>query len=633
MSNGSVFTLIANDGKADKMLMATEFLSKRLLDIMCTRAKNGYDPTPTLADIERTHILFVNAHFKPFAAIGFEYNKVRVNSGSLSFGGNAQWSIPQFGDFFSDCVVNAVLGTVSATVGTVPAFPSFIGSNGSASSTASVSDTPNATSGVYTKYTYEYVDSAGDVLTVGNAASNFVRYVEYPGQRFPASVRFEVNGNPLDSYDPNVAVFHQKFKLQPNKVVGWKRLMGQEVPLEAHSDLMAITGTSPYGAAADLVSTVTNDVAVGVATSALTTARKLVSVVNGPQTPKATQPALELWIPLLFWFCKDPRLAIASVSIPYGQRFINMDIETQANLVQVAPGDLFLRTTVSTTTSAGTGKGTAAAQAVTSVSRWITLTPTLATGSVVNTTQAITTLDLYINNIFVNPEIHDIYIKRIGFSLIRVHRIQVNRVSNATDSILMSQMKWPIETMFLGMRPAYNVSTSNPNMHRDWHRMTATVENSMTVDAYAATEVMTADDVAFNASNAAHKYNFVKTQAERLNYFTEVPTVNTIEVVVHGITLYTQNKSVFYNAYLPYTYGGANIMTPEDPGALMLNFCMHPGTYQPSGHINLSRAREFYVNYTSSYIDNNNPADLINVATALNFLLTADGSCVLRYNT
>lgn len=34
---------------------------------MCMRAKQGFpDPTPTLVDIERTHILYVNAHFKPF---------------------------------------------------------------------------------------------------------------------------------------------------------------------------------------------------------------------------------------------------------------------------------------------------------------------------------------------------------------------------------------------------------------------------------------------------------------------------------------------------------------------------------------------------------------------------------------
>lgn len=66
MSTAGVFKLIANDGKADKMIMATDLLKRRLNDISCTRRQMGQDPTPTLLDIEKTHILFVNAHFKPF---------------------------------------------------------------------------------------------------------------------------------------------------------------------------------------------------------------------------------------------------------------------------------------------------------------------------------------------------------------------------------------------------------------------------------------------------------------------------------------------------------------------------------------------------------------------------------------
>lgn len=96
MSAGGVFKLIANDGKADRMIMATELLNSRIKDIMCLRAKQGFqDPTPTLVDIERTHILFVNAHFKPFAAIGYEYNKVRTNAGNPQLGGSVQFSIPR----------------------------------------------------------------------------------------------------------------------------------------------------------------------------------------------------------------------------------------------------------------------------------------------------------------------------------------------------------------------------------------------------------------------------------------------------------------------------------------------------------------------------------------------------------
>jgi len=46
------------------------------------------------------------------------------------------------------------------------------------------------------------------------------------------------------------------------------------------------------------------------------------------------------------------------------------------------------------------------AVAVQNVATWTTYTPVMALNSVVNTTQAISNLQLYINNIFVNPEIN-----------------------------------------------------------------------------------------------------------------------------------------------------------------------------------------------------------------------------------
>jgi len=93
-------------------------------------------------------------------------------------------------------VVNAVLAPVSCTVGTVPAFPAVIGTDSapSISATSSVSYTSNHTTGVCTRYTYQYVDANGNVLTVGGPATNFTRYCEYPGSRLFAKVKFEVNG-------------------------------------------------------------------------------------------------------------------------------------------------------------------------------------------------------------------------------------------------------------------------------------------------------------------------------------------------------------------------------------------------------------------------------------------------------
>ncbi len=89
-------------------------------------------------------------------------------------------------------------------------------------------------------------------------------------------------------------------------------------------------------------------------------------------------------------------------------RFITIDLETQNNILFTAPGNLFLKLTVETQSGATDAltKGTAAAIGVTDVKKYITLTPTLATGSVIDTTQQITGMELYTNNIFVNPEIN-----------------------------------------------------------------------------------------------------------------------------------------------------------------------------------------------------------------------------------
>ncbi len=79
MATGGIFQLITNDGKQDRLLMASELLRNRLDAITANRKANPAisDPTPTLLDIEKTHILFTNAHFKPFRHY-FETDNLRT---------------------------------------------------------------------------------------------------------------------------------------------------------------------------------------------------------------------------------------------------------------------------------------------------------------------------------------------------------------------------------------------------------------------------------------------------------------------------------------------------------------------------------------------------------------------------
>ena len=66
---------------------------------------------------------------------------------------------------------------------------------------------------------------------------------------------------------------------------------------------------------------------------------------------------------------------------------------------------------------------------------------------------------------------------------------------------------------------------------------------------------------------------------------------------------------------------------------------MNPGQYQPSGHLNISRIREFNVTLEMDrqlidrLDDNDKNIKLTCLGRALNFLLITEGCAVLRYTT
>ena len=140
------------------------------------------------------------------------------------------------------------------------------------------------------------------------------------------------------------------------------------------------------------------------------------------------------------------------------------------------------------------------------------------------------------------------------------------------------------------------------------------------------------------ATNQATNLVLVSCDKSELAYHVETcsPNLTHVTIKAHGIPIYNNFPSGFFNSYIPYNYGGHNIRAPRDIGALLITFCLYPGTYQPSGHINISRAREFYIDYeTTPLINSQNGirGTLVIVASAINFLLISDGSAVLRYST
>jgi Large eukaryotic DNA virus major capsid protein len=259
--------------------------------------------------------------------------------------------------------------------------------------------------------------------------------------------------------------------------------------------------------------------------------------------------------------------------------------------------------------------------------------------------------------------------------LIRVHRQQLYNANTDNAQVLLQQLKWPVEYLFVGMKVKNYFASSSAADRREhldkWHKFSSATTNTylttgqevvqkqrlldtgtITVTAstgalagsvgsalsvalavgdsvqiagvqYAVTAVTDGavgdvPDVVVEPAPRANQTTVAGSSCFKLTRqglevqtTSYAPTLDTVALQAHGIDIYKQFPAAMFNYYTTYHYGGPNVNTPEDVGALMIPFCLYPGTYQPSGHINVSRAREFYFIYTSSVIDGNNEGVLV----------------------
>ena len=104
MSARGPFQLIVNDGRADKIVNSPGLLQANINKIKAMQAAKGMRVHPTIADIEQTHVLYVNSHFKPFVSMGYEYHKIQSSCGNIALGNEITFEFQQFGDFIHDIV-------------------------------------------------------------------------------------------------------------------------------------------------------------------------------------------------------------------------------------------------------------------------------------------------------------------------------------------------------------------------------------------------------------------------------------------------------------------------------------------------------------------------------------------------
>ena len=304
--------------------------------------------------------------------------------------------------------------------------------------------------------------------------------------------------------------------------------------------------------------------------------------MDGPQTPKQFQPAFDCFVPLNFWFCRNTESALLTDLFPSGQRYVNCD---------VAPISLLAK---ASTLNADR-------------------TFTSATGDFSALTM---TAELYVNGLYVNTDVHEIFSRHVGFSLIRVHRRQ-KFTAKQYASELLDQLKFPAEYLLVTARAkaladSFNQwwlsGINNPRPQASALIFPYAVWNSAPLVNRAELAIGTATDISEIS-----------------------PLVSLLGVTAYGIDLYPLTPSTFYNAYKPIRYQFATkTVPPIDNSVFLISFCLLPGSDQPSGYYNLSSGRELYLKYQMSenFIAE---SEILVTMSALNFLVRSGDTIKLKF--
>ena len=332
-----------------------------------------------IKSIEKTHKIFIHNKFKPYVKLSFEYSKV-LPQGDSRFGKNVIFSIPRYGDFLSDAVIRLNIEETPISPIIPPAQGNKIsGPTGETFFPRNGYDWDNTTR--LANSTYSLVDIFGD--PIGDSVNNLIRYCDYPGERMVEKASFQINTQILEEYNYDSMVMHRMFNICEDKLEGYKKLIGQET----QNDFM-----------------------------------------RGLQTPKYSHSSAEIWIPLLFWFNRNSTQSLPILALPYGNITVNLLLASTDSILSEYPG-VYIKQVISKNGSINQNYV---------ISEDINLRPFFTHSQIPELN--IESIELYINNIFIDPIVHDIFIFKVHSILIRLFQKQYAKAETCNKDHLVLRL-------------------------------------------------------------------------------------------------------------------------------------------------------------------------------------------------
>ena len=362
------------------------------------------------------------------------------------------------------------------------------------------------------------------------------RYCRYPGIRLLKKITLCMNGKVLDSYGPNEMLFYMNYELPIEKRDAFKKCVGEDLPQNA----------SYYNVDFEL--------------------NQQYQVLDGAQVFKSHQPELSMTIPLLFWFNKDigkslPILKNANKNPQiYNQNYLEITLADINDVIQ-------------------------SAVYVDDPENYPTPFMKTNTSLPVNVRPNIN-VECYSNNIFVNPEIRNFYLKNISRYLITLYNSQTKTISGTDSNTILNELKemGMTESIFFAFQPTENIKSFDK-----WHYFSIvpeqTLHNWYPIPVY------------INQPTQESEQNVFFLDIRRANYFKSLPTIKEFTFSIDTLPLYQKMDPGYFSNYLPALSSSAKLAAPGDPGIYFIPFNRQMFE-SATGHINFSKFNQIKLDWS-----------------------------------
>lgn len=660
-------------GRQSTLLTAVPFLHASINKHIQNRKAQGLTPFPSITIIHTTHFLPLSTAFKPCVVCAFEYVKTTE---TLNQGNTTEIELKQNCDYVNDMYIEIDTPTVQCDAVSLPDIvvrprdADVYSANGNRSlnfgtgllNTASeeLSGNINVVDGfnyiydnvgatyVDTQFqdlngklytirvasvtepnggiSYTYVDANGKFIAGPNGQAvtpdangfgagqgsrvlraNYVKAADFIGLKYFHSNIFKVDDNNISEYHSMALINFRERRLTPTIRRAFDRLVGQEETYTQISENHTAVGDTSSGYAAGGVQSEYG--------------RQYTQRAGGLQTPKPQHTPQKLYIPCIHWFNVERKTSLPVVCMPDGKLVISLNNSPLEHLFFPAPS-VYIQETLYAYSVAGGANGTQADPHII-LNRRI---PYVIPGSKVTQTDANRNVSLVTCNILLDELIHLMVISRIGFNLITLIREENISVTSADSSELrINQLKWPTEYLHINDQPYSNFDHRNPESAENWWRCGFQSK----YDASDFLHFTRRQRIAGPADQFWSENLQIGCKYER--HVDDV--VQTLGVNIYDTYFYSKdNRREFYSQYLPYAYSNGFIAGDTEHNSIFVTFANIPGPYQPSGFVNLSKTKEMFLDVSvNASVSNTNKVRLNIQSICRNFLLIADGSCIVRF--